>query len=232
MTHACTNNASARAYPQVYLEDAMTALAGFFDYAVNDYGAEGPLVAGLFAQSAVGRLFERGAPWVVSGRSGVELFFDLSRELGHADVSAFPAPHWRCERTAPYWAGWVAAYAQWRLNLTFRQLFAALPFDELVELYDPWHEASEERFSALVAERVRARIRPTNLARIRRAVGFTQAELARVAGVDVRSIQMYEQRNKNVNHARATTLLALARALRCPLEDLLEPEPADEKDVA
>ena len=227
MTPSHTHDAGIRAYPDEYLEDAMRALAEFFDYALNDYGAEGPLVASLLARSTVGRLFERGAPWVVSGRSGIELFFDLSRELGYPDVSTFPEPQWRGERTPPYWAGWVTAYAQWRLNLTFCQLFATLPFDELVELYDPWHEASEERFADLVAERVRARVSPTNLARIRRDVGFTQTELSRLSGVELRSIQMYEQRNKDINHARANTLVALARALRCPLEDLMEPELAD-----
>ena len=134
MTRDFAGSPAVPPYPKDYLEDAMGALAGFFDYAVNDYGAERPLVADLFARSTLGRLFEQGAPWVVSGRSGVELFLDLSRELGFTDASAFPPPRWRSGRTAEYWAGWVAAYAQWRLGLTFRRLFEALPFDELTAL--------------------------------------------------------------------------------------------------
>lgn len=232
MTRDFAGSPAVPPYPKDYLEDAMGALAGFFDYAVNDYGAEGPLVADLFARSTLGRLFEQGAPWVVSGRSGVELFLDLSRELGFTDASAFPPPRWRSGRTAEYWAGWVAAYAHWRLGLTFRRLFEALPFDELAALYDPWHEASEERFVAVVRDRVESRGRPTNLSRIRRAIGYTQDELAQLSGVALRSIQMYEQRNKDINHARAETLASLARALRCPMEDLLEVGPTAEKDAA
>ena len=53
-------------------------------------------------------------------------------------------------------------------------------------------------------------------------MGMSQAELAKQAGVGLRSIQMYEQRNKNINHASAETLLRLSRALHCSMEDLME----------
>ena len=43
-------------------------------------------------------------------------------------------------------------------------------------------------------------------------------------GVGLRSIQMYEQRNKDINRAEAVSLLKLARALGCEMEDLLEPQ--------
>ena len=39
------------------------------------------------------------------------------------------------------------------------------------------------------------------------------------------SIQMYEQRNKDVNKAQAITLAKIARVLGCDIEDLLESEP-------
>lgn len=62
----------------------------------------------------------------------------------------------------------------------------------------------------------------TNLKRVRTAYGFTQAELAERSGVSLRSIQMYEQRNKNINKASADTMYSLAKVLGCTMEDLIE----------
>ena len=64
----------------------------------------------------------------------------------------------------------------------------------------------------------------TNLKRIRRANGFSQKRLAEVSGVSLRMIQLYEQRQNDINKAQASTLLALARVLNCRLEDLMEPQ--------
>ena len=62
----------------------------------------------------------------------------------------------------------------------------------------------------------------TSLKRIRTAYGCTQAELAKRSDVSLRSIQIYEQRNKNINKASAETLLRLSKALGCTIEDLME----------
>ena len=43
-----------------------------------------------------------------------------------------------------------------------------------------------------------------------------------MSGVSLRSIQMYEQRNKDINKAQAESLYCLAKALGCTMEDLLE----------
>ena len=52
--------------------------------------------------------------------------------------------------------------------------------------------------------------------------GFTQKELADNSGVSLRSIQMYEQRHKNINKASAETLYRLSKILGCTIEDLME----------
>ena len=74
MIQELTDCGPNRTYPVYYLEDAMNNLGDYFDYAVNDYGAEGSEVAELFCLSGVAHEFERGNAWVVSGKSGVELF--------------------------------------------------------------------------------------------------------------------------------------------------------------
>lgn len=213
-----------RAYDRLYLADAMAVLAEFFEYAVDDYGAEGDEVSDLFCMSPLSDMFAKGNPSVVSGLSGPELLARLARELGYDDA-ALPKPLFRFEKTPHYWAGWVAAYIQWRLALSFDELFRVMPYDELVARYHPWHEASEERFCELFVEMARdreARV-PTRLAASRSALRLSQRELAHRSRVSLRSIQMYEQRRKDINKAQAQTLQSLARVLHCAIEDLMEP---------
>lgn len=62
----------------------------------------------------------------------------------------------------------------------------------------------------------------TNLKRIRRESGLTQAGLAEKSGVNVRMIQHYEQGQKPINSAEALTVYKLAKALDCTVEELLE----------
>lgn len=62
----------------------------------------------------------------------------------------------------------------------------------------------------------------TNLKKHRTAKGLSQSQLADASEVSVRMIQKYEQRDKDINKAQAGTLLKIARALGCTIEDLLE----------
>ena len=62
----------------------------------------------------------------------------------------------------------------------------------------------------------------TNLKHIRTAKGYSQKQLAELSGVSLRSIQVYEQRQKDINKAQSDSLHRLAKALGCMMEDLLE----------
>ena len=62
----------------------------------------------------------------------------------------------------------------------------------------------------------------TNLKCIRTAKGYSQKQLAELSGVSLRSIQMYEQRRKDINKAQSDSLYRLAKSLNCTMEDLLE----------
>lgn len=218
----CASAVKQHAYSELYLEDAMVNLADFFDYALNDYGAEADEIASIFAASSLARAFERGASWAVSGKSGFELFYQLSHELGYCDATLIE-PAYRPDKTAEYWAGSVCAYAQWRLDVSFAQLIQAVPLSQVIALYYPWHEASEERFCELVQERILKANGKTALARLRIEAGLSQRELAERSGVSLRAIQMYEQRHKHIDRAQFETVRALARALHCPIERLYEP---------
>lgn len=55
----------------------------------------------------------------------------------------------------------------------------------------------------------------------RKKRGFTQKELAQLAGTSLRSIQAYEQGTRNLSGASVEVVQALCRALDCREEDIL-----------
>ena len=89
-------------------------------------------------------------------------------------------------------------------------------------MYYTLHEADITKFVEIVDARIREHFKDTNLKRIRISYGCTQKELAKRSGVSLRSIQMYEQRNKDINKASAEALYCISRVLGCTIEDLLE----------
>lgn len=68
------------------------------------------------------------------------------------------------------------------------------------------------------------KIRKANLKLFRLETGLSQSELAEISGVPLRSIQQYEQNQKNINAAKAETVVKLAKALNTSVEKLMEIE--------
>lgn len=214
-----------RAYAETYLPDAMLSLAGAFDYAINDCGLSAGLFADFFAASRIAELFGQGVPKYVCGMSGQELVYDIMDQTGWAGLLDMPPAVARANATPQYWAGWSLAYCQWARAVRFRDILDVLPIDDILSLYPTLHEASEERFADAYDERAAA-LRADGSSRLqtmRRRAGLSQAALAERAGVGLRSVQMYEQRRKDLGKASVSTVLALARTLGCRVEDLLEP---------
>lgn len=209
-----------RAYREIYLSNAQSALGQAFDYAVNDCRIPGENFVQLFAASSVSRRMENGEPAVLSGKSGIEIAIDVLLETTGKQPEA--APSERFERSAEYWIGWAIAYYQWYSSRRYGEIFKALPFDDLQKMFFVLHEADITKFVDVADERIREYFQDTNLKRIRTAYGCSQAELAKLSGASLRSIQMYEQRRKDINKASAETLYAISKALGCTIEDLIE----------
>ena len=112
-------------------------------------------------------------------------------------------PRESMDRSAEYWIGWAAAYYQWYSSRSYAEIFRALPFDDLRIMYRTLHEADVSKFAEIADERIREYFRDTNLKRIRTVYGLTQAALVERSGVTLRSIQMYEERHKDINKASA-----------------------------
>ena len=63
----------------------------------------------------------------------------------------------------------------------------------------------------------------SHLKKIREAAGLSQSQLAEKSAVSLRSIQMFEQGNRDINKAQVVTVLQLAEALNCNVYDIINP---------
>ena len=208
------------AFPETLLHKTQTLLGEAFDYGVNACKIKGDDFVSFFLTSTICKRIEAGDPTLICGYSGIEIAQRIIEETIGNEIEM--PQIWVNPRSIAHWIGWSAAYVQWRHNIRYRDIFDAVPYKEFEALYHPMHEAD----IGLVSERVyiayKERVKVTNLRRIRENRGCSQSKLASESGVSLRSIQMYEQRNKDINKASAETLYRLSLVLGCSIEDLLE----------
>lgn len=209
-----------RAFQEIYLSKAQGALGDAFDYAVNACRIPGTDFVKLFTASSVSKRMENGEPSYLAGKSGIEIAIDVVLETTGKQLDIEPKEQFG--RSIEYWIGWAVCYYQWFSARSYSDIFSVLSFEDLERMYYTLHEADITKFVDIAEERMREHFNETNLKRIRSSYGCTQSELAKRSGVSLRSIQMYEQRNKDINKASAETLFRIARALGCTMENLLE----------
>ena len=65
-------------------------------------------------------------------------------------------------------------------------------------------------------------IQPAKLQQQRKRCGYTQKKLAEISGVNLRTLQQYELKAKDIDKASVQTVLALSNALGCEIEDIIE----------
>lgn len=210
------------AYNDSYLDDAMQNLGDMLDYALVDCGYSSDEFFSWFISSGITAKIENGNPKYIAGMSGVE----LAREVVFLTTGIYPSKERIIKNFAgrEYWAGWILAYYQWYSSLKFSDMAEnGLSLSEVLSLYI-LHEADQSKFVDTANEIILRRKleKPSKLTTIRKARGFTQGQLAQQSGVALRMIQLYEQRQNDMNKAQAGTLRSLARALGCEMQDLLE----------
>ena len=199
------------AYNEIYLNVAMETLAETFSYVSDSKSADEFFQ--YFIMSGVAYQFERGNPRYVNMPSHV-LFEESVKGRMKLRIP------YSYGRSPQYWCGFVLAYYQWYTGLSFKRIGEKLPPSRIINMYNPLHEASLEKFvevaNSIMYEKV------TNLAIYRKRMNLSQIELSRYSGVSLRSIQLYEQRQLDINEAPSIKLFKLSRILGCSIEDLLE----------
>ena len=208
------------AYNELYLNDAKENLAEFFDYAINSCKFDADFFAKLFVQSGYADKFERGNPAIIAGMSGIEL---AKKVITYAYPNwKFPEKIFSEDRSNAYWAGWALAEYQWATCKRFKDIFSRISLSQIVSMYHVYHEMDIEHFIEDMNRNYESVELETHLKTIRENRGISQAELAKLSGVSLRSIQMYEQKINHIDKAQAGTVYKLSRVLGCTVEDLLE----------
>lgn len=201
------------AYDKVFLEDARKQLATMLDYAVNDVGMILDHFYTIFLISNYSKRIENGDPFVVSGMSGIEVVKEMLGDFIDTDKISI-------SRSREYWLGYYLSYYQWYTSFSFEEINNVISIDELLAMYPKYHEMDVMKFVDTLNEKMLSK--DTNLKKKRLALDLSQSKLAKEANIPVRTIQQYEQRQKNINNAKASTLLALSKVLCCNVYDLYE----------
>ena len=199
------------AYHEMYLDDAMQTLAEVFSYVDNENDAN--ILFNYFVMSGIAHQFGSGNPKYLNMPSHA-LFYEIcgnTMELIKPEVDS---------RSKEYWCGYVLAYYQWYTGLSFMEIGKFLPPSKIISMYSPLHEAPIEKFVEIANSIVLRK--ETRLAMYRKNANLSQNDLARLSGVSLRSIQLYEQRKLDINYANAIRLYKLSKVLGCNMEDLIE----------
>lgn len=208
------------AYDISYLDDAKSVLGECMECGVNLMGYTPDTFFRLFAKSRIGRLFGEGNPRYVSGRSGCELAIDIVHEISNEwkDVSW----DYNIDKGPIYWGGYIYARYQWEKGVPFLDLYKnGITMDWVLNNFI-LHEAPEEKFVEVANSYLaNSDLGKTQLARLRAYWGLSQKMLSEKSGVTLRMIQLYEQGQNDLKSAKAETVMSLARALGCSVEELI-----------
>lgn len=216
-----------RTYTKYYLYDVQRLLATLFDYLLKDVKLTPKELQDMLLTSSYTKLIEQFNPSIVSGKSGVEVAnLMLTECMPNKQIVNQTLP---IQRSAYFWAGFVLAYYIWDKRISFEKIFEFSSIEEVLDMYKLYHEYDVTNFVDAMEEKRKERTRKiTNLKKYRLLNNLSQSQLAKLSGVALRSIQLYEQRVNDIDKGQANTLYRLSEALNCSIEDLLE-NPFDSK---
>ena len=210
-----------RAYDETYLASAQNVLGHAIDFAIMTLNLDPDEFGKAFIVSDVSRQFAGGNPRFVAGMNGCELarqvLYEAHMSFADAEDVMF------LDKSPEYWAGWALAYYQWYSSCQFADILTPVPLFRIIEMYPVYHEMDLCQFTDHMDDIMKEAYPMTRLKVHRMNNGLSQSELADYSGVKLRQIQLFEQRQRNINSAAAVTLLRLSKVLKCQIEDLMEP---------
>ena len=209
-----------RAYDESYNHNAQSILGHAVDFAVMSLNIDPDVFGGAFAVSDASRQFANGNPRYVAGINGCELarmvLTETHTTFADTEDSMF------LDKSPEYWAGWALAYYQWFSSRSFMDILTAVPLPRIIEMYPVYHEMDIQQFVDRMDELLKQYYPYTRLRTRRQNCGLSQSALSADSKVALRQIQLFEQRQRDINNAAAITLLRLSKSLHCQIEDLLE----------
>ncbi len=208
------------AYDKSYLAKTQCNIGRMLDFAVYDLKYNLSDFFNLFIASGIASKIETGNCNYLAGKSGVELAYETIYQVSKKFINIMP--DFTQNRSPEYWCGWAIAYYQWLKGITFNEIINFIPISDFLALYNPYHEMPIESLVEELDKIHKANQTETNLKKYRLLSGMSQSQLAKVSGIPVRTIQQYEQRKKNINHANFESIQKISKVLCCPCSSLIE----------
>lgn len=203
------------AYDKMYLPQVQTAMGVMFDVGINELKISLDKLYGLFLNSSIANRISSGDTSVIAGMSGMEMLLEIL-EKTNIDVDI------AINKSKEYWTGWAICYYQWQNGASFLKIDKEVKISEIYDLYNPYHEMDILKLVEKI-NKMRVNSRTDSYLKIyRKRLGITQEELSQLTNIPKKTIQQYEQRQKNINKAQVEYVIRLARALECKPEELLE----------
>ena len=209
-----------RAYSYDYLITAQRIMGDMLDFAVNTCDMDVDRYFVMFLVPDISVQFQNGNPTYIAGKTGCEIVKEVIEESGIQPVNVEDEMY--LDKSPEYWTGWALAYYQWFTCRLFMKINAAVPIHRIVQMYNVYHEMDITHFVDTMNELWDQYYKETNLKRIRKISGLLQKKLAEASGVPLRQIQLFEQRQRDINHTRAIDVVKMSRVLGCKVEDLLQ----------
>ena len=214
-----------RPYPKPLVTDAMQLLGEFSAYTSAKIPETSPdSLFSMFIVSGLASRFEKGDPALIRGMSGAELAHKVMNACGISlpeDKENFISDG--ASTALPFWCGKMLSYLQWFKAISFSELLRLLPVSRLRSMYQDLKDMPIEVAAVTIDKRLALRqSSSTKLQAIRKRTGLSQKELALASGVNVRTLQQYERRDKDIKKAAAGKLIALSRVMHCSPESLLD----------
>ena len=204
------------AYDRMYLSNARKLLANMFDSAINGMDYSLKEFYTLFLGSTYSSRIEKGDCSVIAGLSGKE----LARRIVNDYNKDFKVS--QNSKSKEYWLGYYLAYYQWKTTLSFQEINKICSIEEMLNMYYPYHEMDVNQFVDALNDRYLQSTKETRMKTRRKLLNITQKELSLMSNVPLRTIQQYEQKQKDINKAQVESVIALAKALNCDVLDIVE----------
>lgn len=201
----------------MYIGWLMKSFGQMFDFAVNSCELDGDEFWNMLICSGIAKQIEEGNPKYTSGKSGIEMVYDVADAV---QIDIAPRDTNTEGRTIAYWCGWALIQYQRETELSFKAIHRIIAYADLVNMYSTLHEADVSKVIDVI-NAIRQR-RTTNLKQKRESMKISQSQLSYSTGVSIKTIQAYEQRLKDINQGKYDTLQKLAKGLKCDIEELLE----------
>lgn len=200
-------------FQELELNNVMDKIGSLFYKASISIGIED--FGKYFTISRISKKFDDANPKYLYGKSPQDIFDEVISIVG----VDFTLKNEVSNKNKYYWIGTVLAYYHLYSNKSYDEILYSINFDTLLKSYNVYHEMDMKHTYDFIQKNF---FNKTMLQVLRDRNNLTQLELSKKSNLNIRNIQLYEQRQNNINKANALTLFKLSKVLNCKVEDLLE----------